>query len=59
MAPSYKSSEYIDDSDSELSSEEREYEPPNFQKVTPESKEFSSNLKGKEVWLIKLPKVSH
>ena len=34
MAPSYKSSEYIDDSDSELSSEEREYEPPkNFQKL--------------------------
>lgn len=63
MAPSYKSSEYVHDSDSELSSsgeeEIKEYVPPrNYNKFSSSSSngKFPSSLKGKEVWLIKAPK---
>ncbi|EMG49647.1 RPA34 DNA-directed RNA polymerase I subunit RPA34 [Candida maltosa Xu316] len=61
MAPSYKSSEYINDSDSDLSEEEiKEYEPPrHFNKVSASkssSSDFPSGLKDKEIWLIKTPR---
>ncbi|RCK63656.1 DNA-directed RNA polymerase I subunit RPA34 [Candida viswanathii] len=62
MAPSYKSTEYVHDSDLSSSEDEeeiKEFTPPrNFNKFSSSSSsgKFPSSLKGKEVWLIKTPK---